>query len=42
VIHTAQTARALVIGEVLATQIVAMRVQRIGARALEAYLATHR
>ena len=37
-IHTAETARALVIGEVLAGQVLALRVQRIGARALNAYM----
>lgn len=36
--HTAATVRALVIGEALAVQVVAMRAQRIGGRALAAYL----
>lgn len=37
-IHTAETARALVIGETLAVQVLAMRQQRIGARSLNAYM----
>ena len=38
-IHTPDTVRALTIGERLAAQVVAMRVQRIGGRSLTAYLA---